>query len=87
MTTTPPGQAIRILLVDDHRTMLWGLTRLIESAAPAMVVADTACSTRELLDKVGSVPVDVVLLDLDLGGEDSTNLRRNRARTKPASWC
>lgn len=74
MTTTTPGQPIRILLVDDHRTMLWGLTRLIESAAPAMVVADTACSTRELLDKLGTVPADLVLLDLDLAGEDSTTL-------------
>ena len=65
---------IRVLLVDDHRTMLWGLCQLIESASPAMQVADTACSAKEMLEKLGTVAVDLVLLDLDLAGQNSADL-------------
>ena len=40
--------AIRIFLVDDHRTFLWGLERLIETAKPAMTVVGKATSRSEL---------------------------------------
>ena len=35
--------AIRILLVDDHRSVLWGLAKLIESAAGLELVATCSC--------------------------------------------
>ncbi|MGE5095011.1 MAG: response regulator [Betaproteobacteria bacterium] len=70
---------IRVMLVDDHPTMLWGLERLIEGERPRMEVCGTAstCETAMLL-AVRTRP-DVVLLDLDLGGESSLGIIGNLA--------
>lgn len=72
MNTLPQEDTpIRVLLVDDHRTMLWGLQKLIETDR-RMQVAGTACTAAEMFDMVARVRPDVVLLDLDLGGHDAT---------------
>ena len=34
--------AIRVMLVDDHKTMLWGLEKLLAGAQPAMRVVGCA---------------------------------------------
>ena len=62
---------IRVLLVDDHRTMLWGLERLIQSKGGSMTVVGTAETCEEALDRVHSLQPDVALLDLDLNGRSS----------------
>ena len=56
------------MLVDDHQTMLWGLTKLIESEKPRMKVVGTATTCDEALAKIGLLHPDVILLDLDLNG-------------------
>ena len=56
------------MLVDDHQTMLWGLTKLIESEKPRMDVVGTATTCDEALAKIGLLHPDVILLDLDLNG-------------------
>jgi two-component system nitrate/nitrite response regulator NarL len=61
---------IRILLVDDHKSMLWGLERLIESEHPRMQVVGKASSSAELFACLPSAMADIVLLDLDLNGEN-----------------
>ena len=68
----PAGETrpIRILLVDDHRTILWGLERLIETASPPMAVVGTATSRAELFEQLNGANPDVILLDLDLNGEN-----------------
>ena len=33
---------IRVFLIDDHRSILWGLERLIDSGKPAMQVVGSA---------------------------------------------
>lgn len=66
--TTRP---IRVLLVDDHRTTLWGLERLIDSARPAMQCTGSACSIEQLLAHPALREADVVVLDLDLAGVDA----------------
>ena len=33
-------QPIRVLLIDDHRSVLWGLAKLIESARPALELSE-----------------------------------------------
>ena len=58
--------AIRILLVDDHRSVLWGLAKLIESAAGLELVATCSCVDSAAAALRERQP-DVVLLDLDLG--------------------
>jgi two-component system nitrate/nitrite response regulator NarL len=58
---------IRILIVDDHPTMLWGLERLIGSQGPAMEVVATAASPEDALAQGAKHRPDLVLLDLNLG--------------------
>ena len=62
---------IRVLLVDDHKTMLWGLERLIESENPRMQVIGKATNKAEIFAILKLSKPDVVLLDLDLNGENS----------------
>lgn len=62
---------IRVMIVDDHKAILWGLERLVESAQPRMSVAGTAGTCTEMLATVAAHKPDVILLDLDLNGENS----------------
>ena len=63
--------SIRILLVDDHKTMLWGLERLIQAEAPALSLVGSAGEAAEAVALCASLRPDVVLLDLDLRGSSS----------------
>lgn len=63
------AKPIKIFLVDDHKTILWGLERLVESAAPNMVVVGKAASRAELFAQLPAANPDIILLDLDLNGE------------------
>ena len=62
---------IRVLLVDDHKTMLWGLERLIESENPRMQMIGKATNKAEIFAILKLSKPDVILLDLDLNGENS----------------
>lgn len=68
---TMTNKPIRIMLVDDHQTMLWGLEKLIEGENPRMEVVGTASSCDEACKKSGTLKPDVILLDLDLEGQCS----------------
>ncbi|MEQ1837754.1 MAG: response regulator transcription factor [Candidatus Nitrotoga sp.] len=63
------NRTIRVTLVDDHRSLLWGLERLVNSAKPAMEVVGMATNVIEALQLLDTVPTDVIVLDLDLSGE------------------
>lgn len=65
---------IRVLLVDDHRSVLWGLGKLIESARPQAQLARCATCGAEALAAIDEETPDIVLLDLDLGGESGIEL-------------
>jgi DNA-binding NarL/FixJ family response regulator len=65
------GRVIRIGIVDDHPVFRLGLRRLFEQVEDLSVLWDIA-SELEVLPTLASKPVDVVLMDLNLGpGEDS----------------
>ena len=65
-------QPIRLLLIDDHILFRDGLSRLLALEPGLQVVA--ACGTiAEALDTLGSEPVDIVLLDYDLGEEQGSH--------------
>jgi DNA-binding NarL/FixJ family response regulator len=69
---SPNSEApIRVLLVDDHKSMLWGLERLIEGEKPHMQVIGKANDKIELFASLKLLKPDVVLLDVDLNGECS----------------
>jgi two-component system, NarL family, nitrate/nitrite response regulator NarL len=64
---------VRILLVDDHALFRESLVRLLESESDFGVVGHcaTIAQARQILS---STPVDVILLDYDLGEEFGTDL-------------
>jgi two-component system, NarL family, nitrate/nitrite response regulator NarL len=64
---------IRVMIVDDHKSIVWGLERLVESAQPRMQVVGTATSCAGMLAMVSDAKPDVILLDLDLNGENSAD--------------
>ncbi|HET9579793.1 MAG TPA: response regulator transcription factor [Usitatibacter sp.] len=74
MTQTDTSKTIRVFLVDDHRTVLWGLQRLIESEGPGMEVVGAATTIDEAIAQLPAVKADVILLDLDLGGKSGIDV-------------
>jgi DNA-binding NarL/FixJ family response regulator len=59
-------QQIRLLLVDDHSLFRESLSRLLE-AEPEFRIAATCATVEEALAAIDRHPIDVVLLDYDLG--------------------
>ncbi|MDQ1919943.1 response regulator transcription factor [Massilia pseudoviolaceinigra] len=59
---------IKVMLVEDHQTMLWGLQTLVDAERPRMTVVGTARTCAEALAGAAQLAPDVILLDLDLGG-------------------
>lgn len=70
-------QTIKVMIIDDHPTMLWGLDKLINGEKPKMEVVATARSPEEAIEKLGRPDFeapDIVLLDLDLDGKSGLDL-------------
>lgn len=62
------------MLVDDHRSVLSGLEQLIEGEKPRMHVVAKATSCASALTLAAETQPDMILLDLDLGGEDGSRI-------------
>jgi two-component system, NarL family, nitrate/nitrite response regulator NarL len=76
----PSQNPIRILLIDDHQSFLWGMVKLIESDSANMQVIGTASEIADALTILNREQPDVILLDIDLHGVnslDSMPLLRN----------
>lgn len=59
---------IRVMLVDDHKTMLWGLEKLLEEARPLMEVVGSVSDIDAAVALADSLRPDIVVLDVDLDG-------------------
>lgn len=81
LTDIPP---IRVLLVDDHKSMLWGLDRLIASESPRMQVVGRASSREEIFRAIAASDPDLILLDIDLNGESSIHYMAEIQQKTPA---
>jgi two-component system nitrate/nitrite response regulator NarL len=64
---------IRVLLIDDHRSILWGLERLIESGKPLMEVVGTATNCADALKIIDETGPDLILLDIGLGDQSGVD--------------
>ena len=70
----PAAKPIGVMVVDDHQTMLWGLSKLIDGEKPRMQVVGTARNCEEALEQVGQLMPDVIVLDLDLDGKSALDI-------------
>jgi two-component system, NarL family, nitrate/nitrite response regulator NarL len=69
--TQKSAPTINVMLVDDHKCLLWGLEKLIESESPRMHVVGKAHNRSEALAAAQTLSPDIILLDLDLNGNSS----------------
>ncbi|MGE5095010.1 MAG: response regulator [Betaproteobacteria bacterium] len=72
-------RSIRVMLVDDHQSMLWGLEQLIDGERPRMEVCGQATNAADALAVAARCRPDVVLLDLDLGKDSGLTIIRDLA--------
>jgi DNA-binding NarL/FixJ family response regulator len=76
-------EKIRLLLVDDHTLFREGLARLLE-AEDGLALMGSASSAEEAFEVLRKNPVDVVLLDFELGARNGLHFFREfRARELP----
>ncbi len=73
MNSVPP---VKILLVDDHRLFTEGLTSLL-SAYPHLEVCGHASRLNEVEGKIHGLQPDLILLDINLNGENSLKFGEN----------
>jgi DNA-binding NarL/FixJ family response regulator len=65
---------IRVMIVDDHPTLVWGLQQLINTQEPRMQVVATAHEADQALSLAQRHRPDLVLLDLDLDGRSGLDI-------------
>lgn len=78
-----PGK-IRVMIADDHPIVREGLSKLLRLEEDIDVVGE-ACDGRELLEKMGDLDPDVVLLDLrmpNLDGLGALQTLQNTSNTR-----
>lgn len=63
MSQQSPSPAIRVFLIDDHRSILWGLKRLIESGTPPMRVVGKEAPAETILTAIARVHEGQLWLD------------------------
>ena len=78
----PPPPSIRVLIVDDHGIMRAGLQMLLESQ-PGMTVVGEASTCADALVLATDTQPDVIVLDLDLGGENAVQSIPTLLRATP----
>lgn len=74
MSNSQPLQPLRVLVVDDHAAIRAGIESLIDAEAPRMRSIGAAATPSDALQQAKEKQPDVVVLDVDLGGEDGLAL-------------
>jgi DNA-binding NarL/FixJ family response regulator len=67
----PRREPIRVLLVDDHEHVLWGLSKLIDGEWPRMMVIGMSRDMQQAKMLVDARAPDVIVLDIQVGGENA----------------
>jgi len=73
---------IRILIADDHPVVRKGLKEIIEETTD-MRVADEASNGSEVMKKVSSEDLDVVLLDISMPGRSGLDVLKDIKKRRP----
>ena len=84
-----PGRPIRILIVDDSAVMR-SLLRSVVAADPGLEVAGAAADGASALSSIGTLPPDLILLDVEMPVMDGlATLRelRKRGHKMPVIMC
>lgn len=74
---------VRVLVVDDHPSIRIGISRLIDGESPRMHAVGCAATADEALEGVERLQPDVVVLDVNLAGEDGLVLIPAMRRLAP----
>lgn len=81
--TTPTGKPpLRVAIADDHRLMLDGIKRALETA-PDITVVGEAMSGEEMIALVPKVKPDVVILDMRMPKGDGLTTLSTLKKTHP----
>jgi len=74
---------IRILIADDHAVVRRGLSHIF-AMSPDIVIAAEAGNGTEVLEKLASTPVDVLLTDISMPDTDAVELVKRVKAEHPA---
>lgn len=77
----PPAAPVGVLVVDDQAAVREGLARLIACAPLQLRYVSTAATSAEAVQALHQMRPDVVVLDVDLAGEDGLALIPQFAQT------
>jgi DNA-binding NarL/FixJ family response regulator len=75
--------AVRVLVVDDHPAIRFGIASLIDGEHPRLCTVGTAVTADEALDLARAQQPHVVVLDVDLAGDDGLALIPALQRAAP----
>ena len=70
-STKTQAEPIRVLLVDDHEHVLWGLSKLIDGEWPRMMVIGMSRDMTNAKELIEARSPDVVVLDMNVAGESA----------------
>jgi DNA-binding NarL/FixJ family response regulator len=85
MEPTASASPLKVLVVDDHPAIRVGICSLIDAEHPRLVTVGTAASVDEALDQARSLHPHVVVLDVNLAGEDGLALIPALLHTAPCA--
>lgn len=75
---------LRLLIADDHEIVRRGLRQLLAEAFPSARIEETSDGTTTL-DAVRRSPWNLILLDLNMPGQDGIAVLRELKRLRPAT--
>ena len=73
---------VRVLIVDDHRVFAEAIATRLE-AEPDIVVVGTAATGREALSAIDELRPDLVMMDVELAGEDGIEVAARLREQRP----
>jgi len=76
---------VRVLVVDDHASIRVGIASLVDGERPQMGCVGVASTVSEALAQTRTLQPHVVVLDVDLGGEDGLRVIPTIRRVAPCA--